>query len=70
MSTKQAAAGEFQSSGEDFVHYKDQTGDIKYLVEGDGTSRGQDFITASGASLNEVAARGGLPSDVDCGVAP
>ncbi len=73
MATKTAAAGKFQSHGEDFVQYVDARGAEKARIDGDGVVTATDIVTSSGVSLNALKAEveavsiTSLPSVIDLG---
>jgi len=73
MSTKTAVAGRFQSHGEDFIHYVDESGNIMSRVGADGIHYCVDIMTHGGVSLidlqNQVTTMSisGLPTNIDVG---
>ena len=72
MPTKTAAAGRYESHGEDFIHFLDSTGALESYIDSDGVIYGSDCIV-NGISLQALKQTvdgiviSGLPSDIDVG---
>ena len=70
--TKNAAAGNFQSRGEDLFHYLDKSGSVVCGLDHNGSLFAVDVV-ANGASLSDLATTvqslvsTGLPPFVDAG---
>lgn len=74
MPTRTAVAGVYQSkTGEDFIHYKDSSGNVVSHVANDGTHYMPDCANYSGVSLSglhqmiQTIINVGLPAVIDCG---
>lgn len=73
MPTRTAAAGRFQSRGEDMIQFLDEFGRIVCWTSGDGTHFCKDCITADGVSVSDLQRQvnaiqfSGLPSIIDSG---
>lgn len=64
--TKTAVAGKYQSRGDDFIQYVDETGEVVQYSTHEGVTVGEDFITKDGVSLKQLAISG-LPPVIDAG---